>query len=59
MEHKGTFSIEEAAAYLGISYKTCANGIRSGQIPSIRIGPKRILVPKHALERWLDGERAE
>lgn len=50
-----TYTVDEAAELLGIGRNGAYEGVRSGQIPSIRIG-KRILVPKAALERMLAGD---
>ena len=50
-----TYTVDEAAELLGIGRNGAYEGVRSGQIPSIRIG-KRILVPKAALERMLAGK---
>lgn len=47
-----TLSVEEAAVVLGIGRNQAYEGVRTGEIPSIRIG-KRLLVPKAALERML------
>jgi len=45
-------NVEQAREILGISRNLAYEGIRTGQIPSIRIG-RRILIPKEALERKL------
>jgi excisionase family DNA binding protein len=49
-----TYTVEEAAAVLGISRASGYDGVNNGDIPSIRIG-RRILVPKAALARLLEG----
>ena len=49
-----TATVEEAATVLGIGRNTAYEGIRSGEIPSIRVG-RRVLVPKAALARLLEG----
>jgi excisionase family DNA binding protein len=51
---KATYTVEEAAALLGVSRETAYEGCRDGQIPSIRIG-KRVLVPRAALDQMLGG----
>ncbi len=48
-----TLSVEETAEILGIGRNSAYEGVRTGEIPSIRIG-KRILVPRLALERILE-----
>ena len=50
---KLTYSIEEAAQLLGIGRNTCYEAVARGEIPVIRIGPKRLLIPKAALDRLL------
>jgi excisionase family DNA binding protein len=52
-----TLTVEEAAVKLGIGRNSAYEGVRSGEIPSVRIG-KRIVVPSRALERLLAGERS-
>ena len=51
-----TLTVPEAARKLGIGRNAAYEGVRAGDIPSIRIG-KRLVVPKAALERLL-GEGA-
>jgi excisionase family DNA binding protein len=49
-----TVTIDAATAMLGISRATAYDAVSRGVIPCIRIG-RRILIPKVALERLLDG----
>jgi excisionase family DNA binding protein len=49
-----TLTIEEAAKMLGIGRNNAYDAARRGEIPTIKIGG-RILVPRAALERMLDG----
>jgi excisionase family DNA binding protein len=49
-----TVTVPEAARLLGLSRMSAYNGIRTGQIPSIRVG-RRVLIPRAALGRLLDG----
>ena len=51
-EKTQTYTVDEAAEILGIGRNGAYEGVKSGEIPSIRIG-KRILVPKAALDRML------
>ena len=51
---KHTMSVEECAAYLGIGRSAAYEGVRSGDIPAVRVG-KRWLVPVAALEKMLNG----
>lgn len=54
---KLAISVDEAARILGISRNLAYEAVRRGDIPSIRVGQKRILIPVRALERLLDGEK--
>ena len=47
-----TLKIEEAAKILGISRNTAYDAVKTGQLPTIKLG-KRLLVPKVALDRML------
>jgi excisionase family DNA binding protein len=51
-----TVSVEEAGRILGISRGAAYAHANDGTIPIIRVG-KRLLVPKAALERLLNGEQ--
>jgi excisionase family DNA binding protein len=52
-DHKTIYSsVEELAADLGIGRQAAYAGLRSGTIPSIRIG-KRFILPKSAIQEWL------
>jgi excisionase family DNA binding protein len=53
-----TFSVKEAAQLLGLSKNSAYQGILTGEIPHIKIG-KRILIPRNALERFLNGYENE
>jgi len=46
-------SVEQAGELLGLSRGLTYEAVRTGQIPSIRIG-RRILIPIAALQRLLD-----
>ena len=48
------YSVAEAGKRLGLSRSLMYEAIRTGQVPSIRIG-RRILVPCAALDRLLEG----
>lgn len=50
---KKTLSVAEAAQYLGLGRTATYEAVRTGQIPSVRIG-RRYLVPVAALERMLE-----
>jgi len=53
-KQSGVFgSVEELAAYLGISRKKTYDGLNDGSIPAIRL-EKRFVIPRSAIERWLE-----
>ena len=56
---KLAYSIEEAAAALGISRCLAYELVRQGKIPSIRLGERRLIVPVAALNRMLGGQEQE
>ena len=45
---------EEVRQRLKISRSVLYSCLRQGTIPSIRISPRKIIIPKHAFMRWLD-----
>jgi excisionase family DNA binding protein len=45
-------SVDELAAEINLSRAKTYEGLRSGVIPSIRVG-KRFIVPREAVRRWL------
>ena len=49
---KRTYSVEEAAKFLGIGRSAAYQAVRTGEIPAIRIG-RRLLIPILALEQML------
>ena len=49
-----TYSIMEAGEILGLSRESAYRAAKLGTIPTIKIG-KRVLVPRAALERLLEG----
>lgn len=53
--NKVVYTVDEVAEIMRVSRPTAYAGVRSGAIPSIRIG-KRLLVPRVALERMLAGQ---
>lgn len=46
-------TIEEAGELLGVSRPTAYMMAHSGQIPIIKLGKRRMVVPKSALEKML------
>ena len=53
---KATITVTEAAKRLGIGRNQAYGAAARGEIPVIRIGKKRLLVPLAAFERMLRGE---
>jgi excisionase family DNA binding protein len=53
-DNKLTFSVTETARILGIGRNSAYEAVARGEIPVIRVG-KRLLVPKAALEKLLNG----
>lgn len=50
---RATVTVEEFAAMVGISRFSAYRELRDGNVPHLRLG-KRIVIPRAALERWLD-----
>jgi len=48
-----TLSVSEAARALGVSRNLAYELVRSGRLPSIKLGAKRIVISKTALDRFL------
>ena len=51
---KLTLTVEQAGKLLGISRATAYMLANNGGIPVIRLGERRIVVPRRALERMLE-----
>jgi excisionase family DNA binding protein len=51
---KLTMTVKEAGEVLGISRATAYMLASTGQIPTIRLGERRIVVPKAALMKMLE-----
>ena len=54
-QERATYTLDKTANILGISRAGAYQAARRGEIPTIRFG-KRILVPRKALERLLEGQ---
>lgn len=50
-------SVRELAAELNLSTNIVYRGLRTGQIPHIRIG-KRFVLPRAAIQHWLESAGA-
>ena len=55
MDQDLILTVEEAAGMLRISRGLAYEMVRTGRLPSIRLG-RRLLVPRSALERMLRGD---
>ncbi len=53
-DNRLTLSVAEAAVLLGIGRGTAYECVRTGELPSIRLGG-RIVIPKRALETLVNG----
>lgn len=51
--HRLTFSVPEVAEVVGVSRAHAYELVRTGRLPSIRLG-RRLVVPRKALEEFLD-----
>lgn len=46
-------NVRAVAKLLGVSHWTCYLMVKRGDIPAIRCGPKRVVIPRAAVERLL------
>lgn len=46
----------EAAEALGIGRSHMYEMLASGELPSIRLGPRSIRIPTHALNEWVENQ---
>ena len=53
---RATFTVPEAAAYIGINPINCYGLCKTPGFPAVRVGQKRLVIPKEALKRWLDNQ---
>ena len=53
LENAKCYSVREAAALSGLGAASAYKAVKAGIMPHIRIG-RRILIPRSALEKWLD-----
>lgn len=49
-----TYTVDQAAALLGIARGVAYEAVRTGEIPATRVG-RRWLVPRRRFHAWLDG----
>ncbi len=53
-DDKLVFNVPEAAARLQISRGLCYSLVKQGILPSLKLGARRVVIPKSALEEFLD-----
>jgi excisionase family DNA binding protein len=61
LEQAATITVEEAHQMIGkrnISRASIYNALRRNDIPNVRVGVRRILIPRHAFLQWLQGQGA-
>ncbi len=49
---KDALNMSEAAKRLGVCKETVRRLIAAGDLPSIRISPRRVIIPAEALTQW-------
>jgi excisionase family DNA binding protein len=54
-----TLSAKEAAAALGISYKTVLRLAKTRDFPAVKVGEKKIRIPADMLHEWLRRKAVE
>lgn len=50
---------QEVKELLGCCTSTVDRLIRMGDVPSVRLSPRRIIIPPPAFERWLEDRAAK
>lgn len=55
MENRDTYNRSEAAQVINISLPTLDKLIKYGKLRAIRIGQRRIVIPKAAVAAFLEG----
>ena len=53
---RDVLTIKEASQRLGIGLRQAYELARLGQIPAVKLGMRRYVVPKARFEKWLAGE---
>lgn len=52
------YTVPETAKALGVSEKTIRRAIASRGLPAVHVGPRRVVIPVAALEKWLEESAA-
>ena len=55
VEVKDTLTVAECAEHLGISEGLAYTLIRDGKLPALRLGARRLAVPRKGIDALLDG----
>jgi len=58
-KNKACYTVPELATKLGLSVETIYRSIRRKQIPHIKIGDRRLILPKTAIDKWLESASVE
>lgn len=58
-KNKLVYTVKEMASLLGIALPQAYDLCRKTDFPSVRISPRRIVIPVAALDAWLDRKAAE
>ena len=53
MEKRLTYTIKECSEMLGVSKSVCYEAARMGLIPVLRLGQRRLVIPKFAFHKML------
>jgi excisionase family DNA binding protein len=53
MSERRTLTVPEAAKIIGVCSKTAYQMVTAGKLPVIRISDRKVVIPKEALEKWL------
>lgn len=59
MQDRLTWTPEELCEVLGVSRPTAYQLCKRADFPSVRVSPRRIVIPKDALEKWLAEQAKE
>ena len=58
-KNKACYTVPELAERLGLSAETIYRSIRRKQIPHLKIGERRLILPKAAIDKWLASASVE
>ncbi len=53
-----TYTVEEVAVLLGVSRGVAYAMVRAGEIPAVRAGERRWIIPRARFAAWLSGWEA-